>query len=147
MCGSFSFICLMNPLILGIGAWLLTLAKGQKTADRLEYSPKNLEIIKGKLVYKMDILNPTKNKLKVDSFFAGIFADDSKIGTIEKGDPFTLEPNKRTTVSFPVKLNAVGLVKFAMNIKKLAAMKFKVAGIARALGIDNPVTQDLSLNA
>lgn len=95
----------------------------------------------------MEILNPTKNKLKVDSFFAGIFADDSKIGTIEKGEPFVLDPNKRTTVSFPVKLNALGLVKFALSLSKLKDMKFKVSGIARALGMDNPVTQDLSLNA
>jgi LEA14-like dessication related protein len=138
---------MIDPVTIGIGLWLWNLSKGQKTADRLEYSPKNLEIINKKLVYKMDILNPTKNKLKVDSFFGGIFADDAKIGTVEKGDPFMLEPNKRTTVSFPVKLNAIGLLKFATNIKKLKEMKFKVAGIAHALGMDNPVSQDLSLNA
>lgn len=137
----------MNPLLIGLGAWLFTLAKGQKTADRLEYSPKNLEIINDKLVYTMDVLNPTKNKLKVDSFFAGIFADDAKIGTIERGTPFDLAPNKRTTVKLPVRLNAIGLAKFALNPTKLSKMKFKVSGIARALGIDNPVTQDLSLNA
>lgn len=137
----------MDPITIGIGLYLWHLAKGQKTADRLEYSPKNLEIIKGKLVYTMDVLNPTKNPLKVDSFFAGIFADDAKIGTIERGTPFDLEPNKRTTIKLPVRLNAVGLTKFAMNINKLKDMKFKVQGIARALGMDNAVTQDLSLNA
>lgn len=138
---------MIDPITIGLGVWLLSLAKGQKTADRLEYNPKNLELINGKLIYKMDILNPTKNKLKVDSFFAGIFADDAKVGTIERGEPFTLLPNQRTTVKFPVKLNAVGLVKFALSKTKLSQMKFKVAGIARALGIDNPVNQDLSLNA
>lgn len=137
----------MNPLVIALGAYLFTLARGQKTADRLEYDPKNLEIINGKLVYTMDVLNPTKNPLKVDSFFAGIFADDAKIGTIERGTPFDLEPKKRTTVKLPVKLNAIGLAKFALSKTKLSQMKFKVSGIARALGIDNPVNQDLSLNA
>lgn len=138
---------MIDPITIALGAYLLSLAKGKKTADRLEYFPMNLELIKGKLVYTMEILNPTKNTLKIDSFFAGIFADDKKIGSIERGTPFDIPPNKRTTYKFPIKLNALGLVKLALNITKLKEMKFKVAGIARALGMDNAVDETLSLNA
>lgn len=138
---------MIDPITIGIAAWLFGLAKGKKTADSLSYFPKNLEVIHNKLVYKMDVLNPTKNKLKVDTFFAGIFAGANKIGTIEKGEAFNLAPNTRTTVSFPVKLNALGLIQFALHLSDLKKTKFKIAGIARALGMDNPISQDLSLNA
>lgn len=138
----------MNPLVIAAAAYFLSpLAKGSSTAAKLEFFPNNLEIIKGKLQFKMDILNPTKNPLKVDSFFANIFSDKTKIGSIERGVPFTLEPNRRTPVSFPVRLNAAGLVKFSLNISKLKTLTFRVEGIAKALGLDNAVTKDISLNA
>ncbi len=135
----------MDLFTIALAAAALFAGKKKKTAERLEYFPKNLELIKGQLVYSMEILNPTKEKLKVDSFFGGIFADDKKIGSVERGTSFDIAPNQRTTVKFPVKLVPAGIAALALNIKKFKSMKFKVAGIARALGLDNEVSQDLSL--
>ena len=129
--------------LLGLG---FVLSKGKKTADKLEYYPKNLELIKGKLVFTMEILNPTTNKLKVDSVFAGIFAGKKKIGNIERGESFTLAPKKRTSVSFPVKLNALGIAQVLPELirGKGFDVKFSVKGVARALGIDSPIDDELS---
>jgi hypothetical protein len=146
---------LITLALLGLG---LTLAKGKKTADRLEFFPKNLELINGKLVATMEVLNPTNNALKVNSVFAGIFVDylkdkdtgvkDKKIGNIERGEEITLAPNKRTTVKLPVKLVSIGAGTFLLDVirGKIKNPSFKIVGIARALGIDNPIDQKLSFN-
>lgn len=137
----------MDPITIGLGLWLMTLGKGKKTADRLEFFPLNIEVIKGKLVFTMEVLNPTKNKLKVDSFFGGVFVDDKKVGSIEKGESFDVAPSGRTKVKFPIRLN---LIEGAKLLASIAAgkfkKKFKVAGIARALGLDNEVSKEISLN-
>jgi len=137
---------MVDPLTIGLLAYLLTLGRGKKTADRLEYFPKNVEIIHGKLVATMEILNPTGNKLKIDSFFGGVTADDKKIGSIEQGKEFTLAPKTRTSVQFPVKLSTLGALQILLSKTKLKNMKWKLVGVARALGIDNPVSQEISFN-
>ncbi len=136
----------MDPgTLLALGAALFFGGK-KKAADKIEYFPLNLEIIKGKLVYSMDILNPTKNKLKIDSFFGGVFVDDNKIGSIERGKPFEINPNGRTKVKFPVEVSPVELAKLLLAIAKGNFKKqFKIAGIARAYGLDNEVSKEISL--
>jgi len=136
----------MDPIILGIAAYLLTLGKGKKTADRLEYFPKNVEMLSGKLYFVMDILNPTKNPLKVDSFFGGAFVDDKRVGSIERGTPFIAAPNTRTQVKFPIKLDPLSAASLLLSIIQGKFKKqFKIAGIARALGLDNPVSKEVNL--
>ena len=138
---------MVDPFTLGIAAWILSLAKGKKTADKLEYYPQNLQMIHGKLFLDMEILNPTQNKLKIDSVFAGIFADGKKVGNIEQGTPFTVSKAKRTKVQFPVELDPINAGKLlaAFVTGKAKNLKWSVKGVARALGLDNPISQDLSL--
>jgi LEA14-like dessication related protein len=138
----------MDVISLALLAYAMTLGKGKKTADRLEYFPLNLELIKGKLVFTMEVLNPTKNKLKVDSFFGGVFVDDKKVGSIERSEPFDIAPKGRTRITFPVRLvpaEAVSLI--AKIVSGKFTKKFKIAGIARALGLDNEVSKEIALNA
>lgn len=135
----------MNPLIVVALPFLATLMKGKKTSDRLEYYPQNLELIKGKLYLDMEILNPTKNDLKIDSVFAGIFAGSKKIGNIERGESFTVKANKRTSIKLPVVPSGLGFATAIADAVKGKITTFKVMGIARALGLDNPINKDLSL--
>ena len=135
---------LLIPLALFIAS---KFTKAKATADRLEYFPTNLEIIKGKLFFKMDILNPTNTLLKIDSFFGGVYANDKKIGSIEHAGAIPLKAKARTKVQFRVKLGLIDSIKFFLEAAKgkFKATKFKVAGVARALGVDNPVSHDLTL--
>jgi LEA14-like dessication related protein len=123
------------------------LIQAKKTGDALQYFPKNIELINGKIVATMEILNPTRHPLKIDSVFGNITANDSKVASIEQGTPFTLAPNARTSVTFPTKLNALGALKVLLHPLKLKKMKWKLVGVARALGIDTPISQDISFNA
>jgi len=133
----------MDLLTLALLFFGTKLAKGKATADKLEFYPLNLELIHGKLVFTMEILNPTGNPLKIDSFFGGVFANDKKIGSIERGKPFTLKKKGRTPVTFPVKLVGTGIIQTLLSGSK--KYKFKIMGVAHALGVDTPINQELSL--
>jgi len=129
----------MNPLIIGLALWQGSkLVKGSSTAEKLEYFPKNLDFKDGKFYFRMEILNPTRNKLKIDSFFGGIYYSGNKIGSIEYATPINLDPNKRTEVRIP---------KVAVLIiqGKAKDLKFNVIGVARALGLNNPVNEEIKL--
>jgi LEA14-like dessication related protein len=141
----------MDLLTLGLLWYGAKLFKGQKTADALEYFPKQVLWSKKlkSFVFYMEILNPTNNDLKVDSFFAGLFINESKVGSVERGNPFVIKKNQRSLFSFPVKVIGIGLgqaiVSFIKNPKQ--AITVKVVGIAKALGIDNPVDEEIPLKA
>lgn len=138
----------MDPVTLLLIGALAFLSKKKKTADKLEYFPINIELIKGKLVYTMEILNPSNDVLKVDSFFGGLFVDDRKVGSIERSEPMVIAPKGRTRIKFPVKLNLIEGAKLLTQIfGGKFNKKFKVMGIARAFGLDNVVEKNLSLDA
>jgi len=140
----------MDPLTIGLLIWGGSkLLKAKKTADRLEYFPKNLFYSKTekKFYFIMDILNPTKNPLKIDSFFGGVFIGTDKVGSIEYGTPVTIQALKRTEVKYPIIPIGSGFGKVIVKILKGEGkdLKFKVMGVARSMGIDNPVNQELTL--
>ena len=138
----------MNPLIIGLALWQGSkLVKGSSTAEKLEYFPKNLDFKDGKFYFRMEILNPTRNKLKIDSFFGGIYYSGNKIGSIEYATPINLDPNKRTEVRIPIIPSGLGLGKVAVLIiqGKAKDLKFNVIGVARALGLNNPVNEEIKL--
>lgn len=127
-------------LLFGAGKLL----KGKKTADRLEYFPKNLHYKDGKFYLYVDVLNPTKNPLKVDSFFGGVFIGTNKAGSIEAGTPVTFQANKRTEIKYPIIPVGSGFGKALIEIAKGNKPKFKIIGVARSLGIDTPINYDLT---
>jgi LEA14-like dessication related protein len=137
----------MDLITLGVLGYLATLFNAKKVADKLEYIPANVSLKKGRLLFTMDVLNPSGSALKVDSFFGGVYAGDNKIGNIEKGAGFSVAGNKRTAVVFPVVLNPVGLAALAANITKLKSMPFKIMGEAKALGVTTPINKPIKFDA
>jgi len=137
---------LLTLALLGFGA--NKLIKGKKTADALEYFPKNLHYKDKKFYFYMEILNPTSNKLKIDSFFGGVYINEDKIGSIEYGTPVTLEANKRTEVRYPITPIGSGFAKVVQKIISGGAknLTFKVIGVAKALGINTPVNEEIKLS-
>ena len=125
------------------------LFKSKKTADVLEYFPKSVIYSKSQknFVFYMEILNPTKRDLKIDSFFGSLMINENKVGKVERGNPFTIKANGRTLVSFPIKVVGTGLgiaiAKFLTNPK--ADITVKIIGVARALGLDNAVSEEVPL--
>jgi len=138
----------MNPLLIAFGLWQGSkLIKGKSTADKLEFFPKNLDYKDGKFYFRMEILNPTRNSLKIDSFFGGVYLNDEKLGSIEYGTPLTLAPLKRTEVRYPIIPSGLGFGKvIAKIIQGQRNFTFKVMGVARALGINNAVNEEVKLN-
>lgn len=137
---------LLTLSLLFLGAKLY---KGKKTADVLEYYPKQVLWNKKQkaFIFYMEILNPTNNDLKVDSFYAGLFINETKVATVERGNEFVIKKNQRTLFSFPVKVIGFGLgtaiVSLIKNPKQ--AITLKMVGIAKALGIDNAIDEEIPL--
>lgn len=122
--------------------------KGSQTAEKLEYFPKKFHWDKTqkKLFFLMDVLNPTNNKLKVDSVFAGVMAGETKIGSIEMGTPVVLEKNQRTEVRLPVKPVGLGIVKAIADALKGKKQDLSVVGVVHALNIDTPINEVIPLS-
>jgi len=139
----------MNPLLLGLILWKgVPLIKGGSTASQLEFYPKNLDYDAGKFYYRMDILNPTRNELTVDTFFGGLYVGDEKVGSIEYNKPIVLKKSQRTEVRIPIIPTGLGLGKVIAKIIKgdTKNLTFRVVGVARALGINNPVNEEIKLS-
>lgn len=140
----------MDLLTLGLIFLGVKASQASNTADKLEYYPKSVIWSKTRkqFVFYMEILNPTKHDLKVDSFFGGLFIGETKVASIERGNAFTIKANDRTKVSFPVKVIGLGLGKAVAAIIKdpTKPITLQVLGTARALGIDNAVNEQIPLS-
>lgn len=136
---------LLPLLLLGLA---FKAKRAQHTAEELEFFPKKFHYDKQnkKLLFVMEILNPTSNRLKVDSVFAGVFAGSNKIGSVERGEPFTLEPNKRTEVRFPVKPQGIGIAKALIDAVKGVKQDFTILGTVKALGIETALNETIPLS-
>lgn len=97
------------PLI-ALAAFMFS--KSKKTLEDLEFEPKSIIWSKTKkqFVLYMDIVNPRSQNVKVDSMFLGVFDNDTKIGSVERKNSFTIKKNDRTLVSLPVKFNSLGII-------------------------------------
>lgn len=133
---------LLPLALLGAGLYFF---KGSKTAEKLEFFPKKFHYDKQnkQLLFIMDILNPTNNRLTVDSVFAGVMSNDIKIGSIERGESFTLEKNKRTEVRFPVKPVGLGILQAVAKAIKGEKQAFSIVGMVHALGVDTPINEEI----
>jgi hypothetical protein len=135
----------MNPILIVLaGFLLLPLLKAKAASGKFQYYINNLEFIKGNPVLKMEILNPTTQAVKVDSFFATILLNGNDVGTIEQGKPFTVAASKRSMVAFPIRVNPMGAATLALNASKLKNLTFEVKGVARALGVDTAIIKKSS---
>ncbi len=92
----------------------------------------------------MDVLNPTKNPLKIDSFFGGVYANGKKIGSIEQGTPINIDANKRTEIRLPAVAVGLGIGQMIVDIASGKNIELKVLGIARSMGFDNAINETLS---
>jgi len=120
----------------------------KKTAESLEFFPQSLALSKDKrqLYLVVDILNPTKGKLTIDGLFLKIYAGATKIGSIEKSQPFTIRKSGRSTVKFPIKISPVGLGQFIADILLGKVGDLRVVGIGRSSGIDFPIEEKIDLD-
>jgi LEA14-like dessication related protein len=138
----------MDPITIALLIGAATLFKGSKTASKLEFFPNDIDWNKDKkrLEFVMEILNPTKNKLKIDSVYVSVFVNDRKVGSIERGEPFEIAPNKRTMVKLPLKPAGIGFAQIIADIiRGKRDFEFKVLGTVRALGLDNPINKTVAL--
>lgn len=142
----------MDPiLLLAAGALALPLIKKGTAASQLQFTPKNILWSKTdkKLYFYIDILNPSKTELKVNAVFLTVFANDKKIGTIERNTPITIGGNKHTELKMTVHLSPVGTTIFIVDavINKGKKIEIKVLGNIQSMGLQIPVNEsyDFSL--
>ena len=129
----------MNPIVL-IGLFLATrLGKTVKTVQRLELYPKDVLFDKSskKLFFDIEVLNPTKNSLTVQSLYAGIYVGGKKLGNVERNKPITIQPTSRTLVRLPIKPNLFATASLiAQILLGVMPKKASIKGTVRALGVD-----------
>lgn len=140
----------MEIITLGLAALLLFMGGKKKTAKSLEFIPIRLRIKKvnrkKKLVLDVDILNPTKNPLTVNSVFLSLFANNKRIGRIEKGDSFKIGQQRRTTVAFPVSISFPALGQMIADYLLKKPITFKMVGVVNVMGIDQPVDKKIDFS-
>ncbi len=134
--------------ILILGAIAMTAAGAKKTSKKLEFIPTGITVTKKtragakrKLSLQMDILNPTKKRVAVKSLYVSIYANESKIGRVERFTPFTIAPQARTAVKFPITISAAGLGKMIADKIRGKTVTFKALGIVNVFGMDQPIDE------
>lgn len=147
----------MNPILLLGAALLATKFAGQgSAAKQLQFSPNGVGIKDGKLTVSMNVTNPAGTSINVDEAFLQIFIDDTAIGNINivKGKGFTITKRGTTLVSLPIKLNAVGTIKFAAaEVRKFKASKSSaipekvtIKGNIVSMGVPFPINETVPLS-
>jgi len=140
------YVDLLIPLLIG-AAFML---KGKAdTLKELEFFPKSLSLSADKktLFLIVDVLNPTKNKLEIDSLFLNVNVGETKIGSVEKTIPFVIRATGRSTIKFPVKINPAGSGKLLALLIKGQKIIFTVKGVGSSMGLQFPVDAKIPFNA
>lgn len=139
----------MNVLLLGAAYAASKIFQGAKTAKSLDFSPIGIKYDKEKKALRVIIeaSNPTNGALNIDSIFLTVYADKSKLGTIESTEAIKIEPLKSKDIAFNIKFAIGGLLLFiakAVTSKSLDKVQF--LGVAKVSGITLPINKELPVN-
>ena len=129
-------------LLIALGLLAAYFVKGKvDTAKELEFFPKSLALSKDKkkIFLVIEVLNPTKRSLTIDSLFLKIFYGTIKVGSLERTEPITIEKTGRTMIKLPMRVDPVGGGKLMGAILLGKTISLRVVGIGDSMGLKFPV--------
>lgn len=133
-------------LLLGGGALAWYLFGKQRTADKLDYYIKNVDISKGKIYIILEIINPTYKSLIVDSINLKIISESLTLGRIDYFDKTTISGRAKTFLRLPVTLNVgFDLGAWIAKVIKGQVSTIEVTGTALSMGFETELTETLTL--
>jgi len=133
-------------LLIALGLMAAYFVKGKvDTAKELEFFPKSLALSKDKkkLFLVIEVLNPTKRPLTIDSLFLKIFYGKTKVGSLERTEPIVIEATGRTMVKLPLRVDPVGGGKLMGAVLLGKTIVLRVLGIGDSMGLKFPVDAEI----
>lgn len=76
------------------------------------------------------ISNPIKFNLTVDAIYAQIFYLNKHIATIERKEPFSINPESKVKILCDVKVSTLDVLKSVAEIKNIQGIELQIKGIA-----------------
>jgi hypothetical protein len=124
-------------LMLGLGAtwWILN---KKNVANKLQYYPKGVRFDKGKLIFDLDIVNPSTTQLYFDNLFATIENQGLIVGRIQYVGRTYIQPQATTGVSFTIKAVWLDMGTFFAKVYKGEIKDVLVKGTINSMGAALP---------
>ncbi len=96
----------------------------------------------------LDITNPTKNSLQIESIKAQAVYEGIKVSDIDVANPFTIEPNLVTPVVVDFKISTHQVAEKLLNaiLNKTPLSPIQIIGKIYSAGVSVPVSQTLNIS-
>lgn len=135
-----------NILLLTGGVFLWWIFNKKNVAEKLQYYPNTILIEKGKLIFRMDIVNPSTTQLYFDNLFATVQSNGLIVGRIQYVGRTYIQAQATTTVNFVIKAVWLDLGTFLAKVIKGEVKTVQIIGTINSMGVSIPFDSNIPIS-
>jgi LEA14-like dessication related protein len=137
-------------IVLGIGLLAIYLGRKYSAGNKLQFFPSSVsysgkKVSEFRLIFSMDVVNPSFTSLKVNNIFCNIYDQKNQLGRISVTTPQIIPANSTTTLNLPIQLNYGAVIYFLYEVIAKGKKSIKVSGTINSEGIEVPIDLDVPI--